>query len=105
MALAENTGGTHAGTGAFVTLATITAAGYYALNLDLTNMDLGDEVHIRISTKVRSASGSVVAYQKSYKHTVSQPVQISPFIASPFEVKFEIKATSGDDYVWSVYEA
>ena len=105
MALAENSSGSHTATGSFVTLATITDAGYYMLAVDLTNIDHGDEVDIRISAKARTGSGYVVAFQKSYKHAVSQPLQLSPFIPTPWGIKIEIKATGVvDTYEWSVWE-
>ena len=107
MAVSENTGGSQT---AIIdtehTLATITAAGTYVLEVELTNLVDGDELELRIKVKGRSASTSRLAYIQSYAHAQSRLVVLSVPVPAPFEFIATLKQTAGTGrvFIWSIYE-
>ena len=107
MAVSENTGGSQT---AIIdtehTLATITAAGTYVLEVELTNLVDGDELELRIKVKGRSASTSRLVYIQSYVHAQSRLVVLSVPVPAPFEFIATLKQVAGTGrvFIWSIYE-
>jgi hypothetical protein len=87
------------------TLATITDAGTYVLVVDTGNMLNGDELEIRIKTKVRSGNSSKLAYFAAFAHIQVEVNKV--FVPVPTVVEFvaTLKQTAGTGraYIWSIY--
>lgn len=86
------------------TLTTQTTAGVYVLVVDLSNMQNGDAVTLKLKTKYASGGTSRKAYQASYAH-----IQGNPNVYSvPVPVDTEIIATltqtdgSGRSFYWNL---
>lgn len=87
-------------------VATITADGSYALQLNLSNMALGDVFLVTESIKVRSVGTTAVAQTSRYWHVQAEPVKI--FIPKPStnEVVYTVKQTAGTGrtFTWEVVQ-
>lgn len=77
------------------TLTTITAAGTYALTVDLVNLALGDKLTLRGKLKVRSSGTTRTIYTGVYAHTQDNSVAISIPIPSVSECVFTLEQTGG----------
>jgi len=77
------------------TLDTITTAGSYVLGVDLSNMDPGDRLTLRIKTKVRSSGTTRTTYIASYANTQGTPNALSIPVASPHEFIATLEQTTG----------
>lgn len=102
MTAAINTEGTASPTsgGSAVTLADVTTAGTYVLQVDLTNMAAGDYVIIRIRQRVNTSAGALgstttVAYQVAFANAQVALCAISPPILVPLGARFELEQPSG----------
>jgi len=107
MALSENTSGSQTAViDTEHTLVTITVSNIYILAVDLTNMALGDELVLRIKTKVRTGDTAALAFSKAYSQIPHQVVVYSDPIPSPHSVAFtlEQEAGTGRVFSWAIYE-
>lgn len=86
------------------TLTTQTAAGIYALGVDLNVLANGDTVELTVKTKMKSGSTSRVAYKAVYVNAQSDPNKYSIPIPSDTEVVFTLKQTAGTGrtFDWNV---
>lgn len=66
----------------------LTTADVYQLHVDLSNMQNGDVIEIRVSTKVRTGSTAADFGTWVFAHAQANPVWISP----PIPVLFEMNA-------------
>ena len=88
------------------TLATITDAATYVLNVDTANLADGEELTLRVYGKVRSGGTERLMYShnvanaQAYNHWVSLPV------ATAIHVKYTLEQNGGTGrvYPWAVYE-
>lgn len=104
MATSHSDGSQTAVIGTEHTLGTITTAGTYVLNVDTANMNYGDQLIIRVNTRVRSVGTTRQAYSALYAHVQADPVKISIPVASPNEIEFTIEQTTGTGraYPWEI---
>jgi len=89
------------------TLATLTTAGTYQLAADLSPMQVGDVVELRIKVKVRAASQSQQVFYASYADLQGQDVvALSPPVPAPFEFVATLKQVAGTSrsFEWSIYQ-
>lgn len=87
------------------TLATITDAGTYILTVDLSGMQNGDVLELRVKTKLTSGDTSQLAYDAFYAHAQSRPNVYSIPVPSPIEFVATLKQTAGTGrtFIWAVY--
>lgn len=83
------------------TLDTITVAGSYVLTVDSINMVIGDELILRIKSKVRSVGTTRLAYIARYSHGQDTPVILSIPIASPHEFVATLEQVAGTGRVFN----
>lgn len=88
------------------TLSTVTDAGSYVLGVDLSNMADGDELTLRIKTKIRSVGTTRLTYEAYYINNQSIENTLSIPIASPHEFVATLEQTAGTGrvYNWEVTE-
>lgn len=88
------------------TLATITTAGTFVLNVDTSNMALIDELTLTVETKVTSTGTTALAYKANYTHSQGIPIKISIPVASINEIVFKLEQTAGTarDFDWEIVE-
>tara|TARA_R110000765_G_scaffold314505_1_gene407318 strand:+ start:495 stop:818 length:324 start_codon:yes stop_codon:yes gene_type:complete len=88
------------------TLSTITAAGSYVLGVDLSSLADGDELTLRIKTKVRSVGTTRTTYVANYSNGQSIENTLSVPIASPHEFIATLEQTDGTGraFNWEVTE-
>lgn len=104
MALTIIGSGTITASGSEQALVTDTTGKAYVLVVDTANMALGDELILRIYTKVLSGSTERLAYVGNFQHVQSEPNKYSAPV--PADVSF--RATlhqitgSGKAYDWKV---
>lgn len=87
-------------------LTTQTGNKFYTAYVDLTNMQSGDTVEIRVSVIVKTAGNHILYWMGSYSGAQSNPlVYIAP-LPSDISWKLTIKQVSGTsrDYDWRVFE-
>ena len=77
------------------TLSTITDAGTYVLYVDTNAMVLGDELELRVKTKVTSGGTTREFLIAVYANPQGQPVKASIPVASINEAVFTLKQTAG----------
>lgn len=86
------------------TLATVATSGVFVIQLDLSNMVLGDYAEVVI--KVRQTSGGAYKQQSYslYAHAQADVIQQSVPIVAPYGVEFTLKQTAGTgrDFPWLV---
>jgi hypothetical protein len=109
MAMAEVTGG-DTGTVTLdtpVTLTTQTTAGTYVLGVDFTNHAATDITELTIKVKLRSASSSKIAYQRTFSGIQSEIIRFSIPVPVPFEIICTLEQTDGaaKSFEWSLYRA
>lgn len=77
------------------TLDTETTSGVFQLRVDTKNMVLGDEVEIRMKTKVRTGGTSGQEHYAVYKHNQTDPIKKSIPVESDVELICTLKQTAG----------
>lgn len=77
------------------TLATITTAGNYELNVDLAAMAVGDVVVVRAKKKVLSTGTTRTYLVGVYANTQSSPVAVTPPITCVNELVLTVEHTAG----------
>jgi hypothetical protein len=86
------------------TLATVATAAVFILQLDLSNMLLGD--YVEVVVKVRQTSGGAYKQQSYslYAHSQADVIQQSVPIVAPYGAEFTLKQTAGTgrDFPWLV---
>ena len=105
MALAINSEGSQTTSGTTEhTLATITASGVYVLVVDLADMIKGDEVVLRIKTKLTAGDTSQLAYYTVLSNAQAELNHYSIPVPSPIEFVATLQATVGGvTAIWAVY--
>ena len=75
----------------------ITAAGTYQLGVDLKNMANGDEVIIRVKTKLLTGGTIAVLWEEAFVHAQGDdPIKLSPPVPSVFSFQaFAEKVNTG----------
>lgn len=88
------------------TLATITDAGSYVLQVDTNALALGDELTLKAKVKVTSGGTTRLAYQANYKHAQAELVKVSIPIATANEVVFTLTqdAGTGRSFPWEIVQ-
>src|SRR5262245_3697047 len=88
------------------TLYTTASAGTYVLSVDLTNMQNGDRLELRLKRKVLTASTVKGMYVRTYNHAYStdEVVVDSVAVICPFGITVTLKqvAGTGRAFEWSV---
>lgn len=100
----ENSGTQSATIGTEHTLATVTGAKVLILMVNCTNMVNGDEVELRVKTKVLTGDSVEQTQYAVFTNIQSDKIKYSIPIASPFTAEFSLKQTAGTgrDFKWSV---
>jgi hypothetical protein len=107
-ALASGTQTTSVPSEHIVTTATVN--GVYSFHVDLSNMQTGDTVELRIYQKIITGDSPLVAYYQLYYNAQSTDGQIAISVpianelAEADALKFSIKQTAGSsrNYKWKV---
>lgn len=78
--------------------------GVYTLMIDLSNMEIGDEVVLRIEAKTLSLGSYAVVFEKTFAHEQAEPVKISEPILILYGFQCSIQQTAGTyrDFDWHV---
>ncbi len=86
--------------------AAITDAGTYNLKVDAKNMVNGDELTLRVYSKVLPAGAEGLAYEVSFAHVQTELIKISLPDVSPhyFKATLEQTAGTGRSFDWAVNE-
>lgn len=86
------------------TLVSTTTAGTFVLMVDTAAMDSGDEITLRVKTKILSGGASGVVYQGYYVHSQDDPIKVSIPVTSDQEFVATLEQTSGTsrDFPWKV---
>lgn len=86
------------------TLASVTSAGVFVLQVEVSNMANGD--YAEVVVKVRQTSGGAYKQQSYslYAHAQADVIQQSVPIVAPFGIEFTLKQTAGTgrDFPWLV---
>lgn len=107
MAVTQNTSGTQTATiDTEHTLATITSAGVYTLNVDFGNHANGDVTVLKAYIKVRSGDASTLLFQTTVADIPPEGNVVSIAIPAVHEVKFTLEQTDGTgrSFDWSVFD-
>lgn len=85
-----------------VTLATDTTNGTYVLEVDTSNMTLGDLLSIRVYTATVTTTGQ--AWMGTYQHAQASNHKLSPPIASDVSIKCSLTMPAGGSrtYEWKL---
>lgn len=88
------------------TLATITDAGVYVLNVDTSLLQNGEDLELIISTKTRSGDASTEAYSALYKHVQGQPQKFSIPVPVIEEAIFTLEQNGGTGraFPWNILQ-
>ncbi len=81
--------------GVETTLATDTNNGTFVLEVETTNMVLGDLLEIRVYTITLAAAALTQAWKGTYQHVQINNHKISPPVASDQSIKCTINQTAG----------
>lgn len=86
------------------TLSTQTDAEVFVLAVDLSNMVGGDVTILRVKTKIRSSSSSVLAFEQTFTGEQDAPAVWSEPVPSAHQAVFTLEQTDGTGraYPWSV---
>jgi len=92
------------GIGTETTLATDTNNGTFVLEVDTSNMALGDLLEIRVYTITLSGGTLTQAWKGTYQHVQINNHKISPPVASDQSIKCTLKQTAGTGrtYAWKM---
>lgn len=90
--------------GTETTLATDTNNGTFVLEVDTSNMALGDLVELRVYTITLSGGSLIQAWKGAFQHVQVNNHKISPPVASDQSVRCTIKqvAGTGRTFVWKM---
>ena len=85
-------------------LATSTTGKTYVFVVNTVNMANGDELELRVKTKVLSGSTAQVAYYQSYAHVQSAPNKYSVPVPANQSIEVTLKqvAGTGRSYEWAL---
>jgi len=88
------------------TLATVTDAGTYTVNIDTANLVDGEELALRIYGKARSSDTERKIYEHNIANTQATPLLKSLPIDSPHHMKVTIEQNGGTGraFPWAIYE-
>ena len=88
------------------TLNTVSTAGTFVLYVDTNAMILGDELELRVKTKVTSGGTTREFLIATYAHPQGQPIKASIPVASINEAVFTLKQTAGTGraFDWEIVE-
>ena len=87
--------------GTETTLATDTNNGTFVLEVDTSNLALGDLLEIRVYTITLSGGSLVQAWKGTYQHAQINNHKISPPVASDQSIKCTLKQVAGTGRVFS----
>ena len=87
------------------TLDTISASGSFVIGVDTNAMALGDELILRVKSKIRSAGTTRTAYQANYIHNQTIPAKFSIPVVSTNEIVFTLEqvAGTGRAFLWEIW--
>ena len=90
--------------GTETTLATDTNNGTFVLEVDSSNLALGDLLELRVYTVTLSAGSSVQAWKATYQNAQINNHKISPPVATDQSIKCTIKqvAGTGRTFAWKM---
>lgn len=90
--------------GTETTLATDTTNGTFVLEVDVSNMVLGDLLEIRVYTITLSGGTLIQAWKGTYQNVQINNHKISPPVASDQSIKTTLKQTvgTGRTYAWKM---
>lgn len=85
-------------------LSTQTSANVWVLAVDTANMAGGDEMLLRIYGKARTGDTERLIYQGRFIHVQSDPLKLSPPIATPHHFRATLQRIAGTDraYPWEL---
>jgi hypothetical protein len=88
------------------TLGTITSAGTYQLQVDLSNLANKDTVVLKTKLKVRSTGTTRLIYEDSYTHAQSSLVAVTIPVAATNEVVYTLTQTAGTGraFPWEIVQ-
>jgi len=96
MAISSNSSGTQTATlGTEHTLATITTAGTYVLNVDAAALVNGETLQLKAKVKTLSGGTSRLAYHGVFKHALALPSLFSIPVPALIEVVFTLQQDGG----------
>lgn len=105
--VSENTSGSQTATLTTEhTLATISTAGTFIVNIDAANLVDGEELAIRIYGKARTSDTERKVYEHNIANTQPAPLITSLPYATPHHMKVTIEQNGGTGraFPWSIYE-
>lgn len=107
MSWTVDSSGTVTADGTEQTLATSTTNATFQPKFDLSNMQNGDAVELRIYTKVLSTSGLVQCWKGTYANVQINVDTIGPMLASDQSYKITLKQILGTarNFDWSLLRA
>ena len=87
------------------TLATITTAGVYQLEVDAANLADGENLTLKIFGKVRSGDTERLIYEASFENAQGKPLLQSLAVPTPHHAKFTLEQNGGTGraFPWAVY--
>ena len=90
--------------GTETTLATDTNNGTFVLEVDVSNLAIGDLLEIRVYTITLSGGSLIQAWKGTYQHSQINNHKISPPVASDQSIKCTIKqvAGTGRTFAWKM---
>lgn len=85
-------------------LSTQSTANVWVLAIDTANMVGGDEILLRIYGKARTSDTERLIYIARYAHVQSDPLKLSPPVATPHHYRATLQRVSGTDraYPWEL---
>ncbi len=88
------------------TLSTISSAGNYYLKVDMKNMDIGDELILRLKDKVLTGSTSALMFKGTYSHVQDEIVAASIPFSTVFETIATLEQTTGTgrSFEWAIVD-
>ena len=88
------------------TLTTQTGNKFYTGYVDLTNMQSGDTVEIRVSIIIKAAGSHILYYLGTYSGVQTNPLVFIPTLPSDISWKLTLRQSvgTGRNYDWRVFE-
>lgn len=86
------------------TLATITVAGTYVLNVDAAALANGETLTLRLRTRTLAAGTSRIAYEAVFRHVLGEPALFSVPVPALIEVVATLRQDGGTgrSYPWNL---
>lgn len=100
MAIAVVASGSLVADGTEQTLATSTTGKTYVLVVDLNPMVNGDEIELRLKTKVLTGSTERLAYFAGYAHIQAAPNKYSVPVPANWSCKATLKQVAGSNHTY-----